>query len=1145
LQDISVTMFGFKNGQSYGYPAVMEAGTAILIDDQGMPRARCACGNPLLGPTEDIPDGVDNPPAPDSEDGNPETQDSVPGEDGDQPGGEDGNPETQDSVPGEDGDQPGGEDGDQPGGEDGDQPGGEDGDQPGGEDGDQPGGEDGDQPGGEDGDQPGDEPGIDREPACPDWNSEVIRFTDVNGMLWQYNPVSGLWFSLDDPDLPETVLDQLPGYIDLCGSPGDFFRPACPFWDVAAGKWASPAEFIDANGDRWIWRSDTDVWGKVDSNETSDLIDIPGYVDFCLDPFDSEPSCPSEYKGLWTPYQNSVGDTFVFVPGPDGQTGFWQNEATGQTFGTLEEIPGYIEECGRGLIENPCPPLYPYLGDIWIDSEGDVWNFTSVIIDGLTVPAWENAQSGEALSATDLFEKYCGDPVITRNPAPLCPPGKPVLNELWVDAVGDSWVFGAGQGGTNGWDNLSTPEVESLRTSELPNVPTDCGDRTPPPPPCPPILDVADGQLWVGDNGSIYVFSAAAGGWVGDDGKVIAYTVLLPGYRKQCLPPCPPADAHLYDSPGIWVDPSTGHIWIKPPQFEAWLNLFTRETVDDTRELPFWEQECQPPCAPGSSGEPTFVRDDDGRPVTNPDVGDQYDEQIDNAVVVEPDDSPVQIQQIVQEGLGIVTAIGDDCNPTGCVDLSLEPVLGHLFIDSYGITWRYAGGGLWQSEQGATVTTVLDIPGFAKYCLPEDVPFDRDCPEEFEGNQYTDTRNITWKWVGTNPTPEESDLGKRWFTRYDDGTTEYRYTFQLESFFAGCPKPDGLEGSSDVVVSVRAERYACVGDTVEIVLSVLPLIDGDFVAGYTLVADGEELIGERIADSAWFGEWVPESAGSFDVGGTGITSSGAEGEAFVTVIVSECLNRQEIDNGEPTVELDLKPACVEIGQDDAATLYVTVRGFDGNPVQITVTGGDSSESPQIELPALERLIGNGTTTESFTIAVLPEYAGRTLELKVDVVDGVAPSATASTLLLVEVPGGCSGTDTEPTPSTPTPSTPTPSTPTPSTPDSTPEPEPNRNPSVSYELFGSYSGGACEVRVTATDPDSGQTLYIGANTGEAQSSTSGQVSRTYRIPVSPTGRGTLPAGHRAFDSAGGSVALSFGVVLELVSSINNQYRCVRG
>src|SRR6056300_1694033 len=53
-QDVQLTMYGFRGGQAYGYQAVLQAGTAVLVDDQGIPRARCACGNPLV--PEDQPE---------------------------------------------------------------------------------------------------------------------------------------------------------------------------------------------------------------------------------------------------------------------------------------------------------------------------------------------------------------------------------------------------------------------------------------------------------------------------------------------------------------------------------------------------------------------------------------------------------------------------------------------------------------------------------------------------------------------------------------------------------------------------------------------------------------------------------------------------------------------------------------------------------------------------------------------------------------------------------------------------------------------------------------------------------------------------------------------------------------------------------
>jgi len=48
--DTRVTNHGFENGQATTYQAVLEAGTAVLVDDFGVPRARCYCGNPLTPP---------------------------------------------------------------------------------------------------------------------------------------------------------------------------------------------------------------------------------------------------------------------------------------------------------------------------------------------------------------------------------------------------------------------------------------------------------------------------------------------------------------------------------------------------------------------------------------------------------------------------------------------------------------------------------------------------------------------------------------------------------------------------------------------------------------------------------------------------------------------------------------------------------------------------------------------------------------------------------------------------------------------------------------------------------------------------------------------------------------------------------------
>ena len=45
--DTRVTNHGYVNGRANPYQAVLQAGTGVLVDRYGVPRARCYCGNPL------------------------------------------------------------------------------------------------------------------------------------------------------------------------------------------------------------------------------------------------------------------------------------------------------------------------------------------------------------------------------------------------------------------------------------------------------------------------------------------------------------------------------------------------------------------------------------------------------------------------------------------------------------------------------------------------------------------------------------------------------------------------------------------------------------------------------------------------------------------------------------------------------------------------------------------------------------------------------------------------------------------------------------------------------------------------------------------------------------------------------------------
>ena len=50
LSDTLVTNHGFIDGRATPFQAVLQAGTSVLVDRFGVPRARCMCGNPLIPP---------------------------------------------------------------------------------------------------------------------------------------------------------------------------------------------------------------------------------------------------------------------------------------------------------------------------------------------------------------------------------------------------------------------------------------------------------------------------------------------------------------------------------------------------------------------------------------------------------------------------------------------------------------------------------------------------------------------------------------------------------------------------------------------------------------------------------------------------------------------------------------------------------------------------------------------------------------------------------------------------------------------------------------------------------------------------------------------------------------------------------------
>ncbi|QHY99627.1 hypothetical protein SSPS47_31495 [Streptomyces sp. S4.7] len=55
--DVRLTSHGYRGGAAAAHQAVLQSGTAVLVDDRGLPRVRCAGGNPLrpaVAPRSDV-----------------------------------------------------------------------------------------------------------------------------------------------------------------------------------------------------------------------------------------------------------------------------------------------------------------------------------------------------------------------------------------------------------------------------------------------------------------------------------------------------------------------------------------------------------------------------------------------------------------------------------------------------------------------------------------------------------------------------------------------------------------------------------------------------------------------------------------------------------------------------------------------------------------------------------------------------------------------------------------------------------------------------------------------------------------------------------------------------------------------------------
>jgi len=949
LQNLNVQMFGFKNDQAYGYDAVIAAGTAILIDDQGMPRARCACGNPLLAPSEEPPTEDSVPPGDSSPDIT--TAEEPPSSDvpGDQPGGD---------QPG--GDQPGGDQpgGDQPGG---DQPGG---DQPGG---DQPGG---DQPGG--GDQP-------QQPECPELL--VAGWTDYgapNGDVWHYDQALGAWINLSDPA-------------------------------------AAPVE---------------------------NLVDLPGWRDNCDDGRQRQvdPVCPQLLiGGGWTPYLDTNGDEWQFDPANN----WWTNVTANPTPDPVTDmnlLPGWTELCGDDQPRQPngeCPPNKANVGDQWLAPDGRVWRLW--LDNGSLV--WDELDNNEfdGISYDELLILYnCAPPFDEGQPE--CPPKKAIVGEVWIDTLGNTWVFDNHTGGVYGWDNQTTAEIELLKTELLPNQPDGCQPEIFEDP-CPE-LQPRPGAVWVNpNNGEVWTWLFDQNLWVNDSDPTqpaITNTVLLPGYRETCMPPCPPINI----APGEqahWIDPFTGTLWVWSGG--QWVNADDKsQTLASTADLPGWMNLCAPPCLPGIDvPENSFVLDDSGQPESNPEVDGQSGDNADKAVTVEPAKGDIEIAPINEDLVDGTKAPLDLCNPEGCIEPNATPEIGHVFIDNQGVRWTYVADNVWQSESGEVVDNALLIPGYRENCLPEDDPSDDPCPPEFEDAKYVDSNGILWTWVGGNSDPAESDHGRRWYSDAS-GSPEYRATIELETYFDDCPPPTDPEIvplASSIDVDVRVQGPVCVGDTVLVVMFAVPS-EGERITEYKITVNREGDGTDQENGTTFTDSFVPDAVGDYEVLGFAADSSGKSGQDTEFVKAIDCADPQDQGqpsdggtttsgapvettttaaskvsttvaktNNPPKITLTTKSPCVEAGSEGPTkvSVTVTVNDTDGDTVGVIVKGSSANRT----IPSQSTQVnGSGSGTYSFNVDSNDRDTTITIDGQAD--DGKARS-TASLTIKVTNPGGCGQSST--------------------------------------------------------------------------------------------------------------------------------------
>lgn len=486
-QNVKLTMYGFRNGQEYGYEAIIAAGTAVLVDDEGLPRARCACGNPLT--TEVPPDETTTTTA--------LTTTTEPVEIEECPEGttyyrdEEGNPVSPEPTMDEWVEIDSSETGFNPAPLD-----------------------DASEQSTEEW-----EPTYDLcAPECPEYTPEEGEIYDDS---WRYE--DGRWVPLFGDYSPIYDTRLLPGWVEDCGP--------CPPEDPGTNDSAPPTRRYE--GEYYTWDYDLEQW--VDSNgvpgnlPNSDgaLSDPPDINGEGLDP-EFEQSLEDEFGDDYDPceppcpiddYLSSLPTYFVDPAGfswsYNSHTGEWTPSNGGAP---QADPPPWIQDLLDTYLvaydpNSPCspPPLCPNpagspLSPYVVDKDGVLWTWAA--------GKWYSP-SGESRELISEFPDC--------SPCPAEMDGRDIWQ--YYDSNNYRWLRDA----RGLWWRADDPSGEKYNIWEIPGYLEDCGSQE-----CPDIGS-ATGALYLDPNGMIWEFDGTNWTSTTEDGSTsrISDAEKLPGCDKD------------------------------------------------------------------------------------------------------------------------------------------------------------------------------------------------------------------------------------------------------------------------------------------------------------------------------------------------------------------------------------------------------------------------------------------------------------------------------------------------------------------------------------------------------------------------------------------------------------------------------------